>query len=342
MGGYVPYTISIGNFKRRDCKMKATRFHQHGGPEVLTYEDAPEPTPEDGQAVVRLEAIGLNYIDTYHREGLYPVDLPCTPGVEGAGTVTAVGDGVTDVAVGDRVGYAGAIGAYAEAAAVPTDRLVPLPDDVDAEAAAGIMLQGMTAHYLATGSYPLKPGDTALIHAAAGGVGLLLVQIAKMRGARVIGTVSTEEKEQLARGAGADEVIRYTEADFEAEVRRLTENAGVEVVFDSVGKTTFDKGLNLLKPRGTMVLFGQSSGPVPPVDPQVLSQKGSVFLTRPTLVHYTVTRQDLLERAGEVLGWVGEGKLNVRVGARFALADAADAHRALEGRKTTGKVLLHP
>jgi NADPH2:quinone reductase len=225
---------------------------------------------------------------------------------------------------------------------VPTDRLVPLPDDVDAEAAAGIMLQGMTAHYLATGSYPLKPGDTALIHAAAGGVGLLLVQIAKMRGACVIGTVSTEEKEQLARGAGADEVIRYTEADFEAEVRRLTENAGVEVVFDSVGKTTFDKGLNLLKPRGTMVLFGQSSGPVPPVDPQVLSQKGSVFLTRPTLVHYTLTRQDLLERAGEVLGWVGEGKLNVRVGARFALADAADAHRALEGRKTTGKVLLQP
>ena len=204
------------------------------------------------------------------------------------------------------------------------------------------MLQGMTAHYLATGSYPLKPGDTALIHAAAGGVGLLLVQIAKMRGARVIGTVSTEEKEQLARGAGADEVIRYTEADFEAEVRRLTETAGVEVVFDSVGKTTFDKGLNLLKPRGTMVLFGQSRGPVPPVDPQVLSQKGSVFLTRPTLVHYTLTRQDLLERAGEVLGWVGEGKLNVRVGARFALADAADAHRALEGRKTTGKVLLHP
>lgn len=322
--------------------MKATRFHQHGGPEVLTYEDAPDPTPAAGEAVVRLEAVGLNFIDTYHREGLYPVELPCTPGVEGAGTVTAVGADVTDVAIGDRVAYAGVIGAYAEAAAVPVDRLVPLPDGVDAESASAVMLQGMTAHYLATGSYPLNTGDTALIHAAAGGVGLLLVQIAKMRGARVIGTVSTQEKEQLARGAGADEVIRYTEVDFEARVQELTDNAGVEVVFDSVGLTTFDKGLNLLKPRGTMVLFGQSSGPVPPVDPQVLSQKGSVFLTRPTLVHYTLTRQDLLDRAGEVLAWVDAGKLDVRVGARFPLADTADAHRALEGRKTTGKVLLQP
>ena len=322
--------------------MKATRFHQHGGPEVLTYEDAPEPTPEAEEAVVKLEAVGLNYIDTYHRQGLYPVDLPCTPGMEGAGTVTAVGDGVTEVAVGDRVGYAGHIGSYAEAAAVPVDKLVPLPNGVGADAAAAVLLQGMTAHYLATGSYPLSPGDTALIHAAAGGVGLLLVQIAKMRGARVLGTVSTDEKEQLARGAGADEDIRYTETDFEAEVQRLTDNAGVEVVFDSVGATTFDKGLNLLKPRGTMVLFGQSSGPVPPLDPQVLSQKGSVFLTRPTMAHYTLTREDMLARAGEVLGWVGSGKLDVRVGARFALGEAADAHRALEGRKTTGKVLLQP
>ncbi|MDA0337821.1 MAG: quinone oxidoreductase, partial [bacterium] len=249
--------------------MKATRFHHHGGPEVLSYEDTVEPTPAEGQAVVRLEAIGLNYIDTYHREGLYPVALPCTPGVEGAGTVTAIGKGVTQVAVGDRVGYAGAIGAYAEMAAVPVDRLVPLPAGVAAAAAAAVLLQGMTAHYLATGSYSLKAGDTALVHAAAGGVGLLLVQIAKMRGAKVIGTVSTPEKEQLAREAGADEVIRYTEADFEVEVQKLTRDAGVDVVFDSVGKTTFDKGLNLLKPLGTMVLFGQSSGPVPPLDPQV-------------------------------------------------------------------------
>jgi NADPH:quinone reductase len=322
--------------------MKATRFHQHGGPEVLTYEDTPEPTPAAGEVIVRLEAIGLNFIDTYHREGLYPVDLPCTPGVEGAGTVTAIGTGVTDLAIGDRVGYAGAMGAYAEMAAVPADRLVPLPASVDAADAAAVLLQGMTAHYLATGSYPLQAGDTALVHAAAGGVGLLLVQMAKMRGARVIGTVSTAEKEQLARGAGADEVIRYTETDFEAEVQRLTDDAGVEVVFDSVGKTTFDKGLNLLKPCGTMVLFGQSSGPVPPLDPQVLCQKGSLFMTRPTMAHYTLTRQDLLDRAGEVLNWVAAGKLNVRVGARFALADTADAHRALEGRKTTGKVLLQP
>ncbi len=322
--------------------MKATRFHHHGGPEVLSFEDMAEPTPAEGQALVRLEAIGLNYIDTYHREGLYPVDLPCTPGVEGAGTVTAIGAGVTEVAVGDRVGYAGAIGAYAEMAAVPVDRLVPLPAGVDAEAAAAVLLQGMTAHYLATGSYPLKAGDTALVHAAAGGVGLLLVQIAKMRGAKVIATVSTPEKEQLARDAGADEVIRYTEADFEVEVQKLTNDAGVDVVFDSVGKTTFDKGLNLLKPLGTMVLFGQSSGPVPPLDPQVLCQRGSLFLTRPTMAHYTLTRQALLDRAGEILNWVDAGKLNVRVGARFALADAADAHRALEGRKTTGKVLLQP
>lgn len=322
--------------------MKATRFHKHGGPEVLTYEDTPEPSPAAGQAIVKLEAIGLNYIDTYHREGLYPVDLPCIPGVEGAGTVTALGEGVTEVKVGDRVGYAGAIGSYAELAAVPVDRLVPLPAGVAADDAAAVLLQGMTAHYLATGSYPLKAGDTALIHAAAGGVGLLLVQMAKMRGARVLATVSTEEKAELARGAGADEVIRYTESDFEAEVQKLTDDAGVDVVFDSVGKTTFDKGLNVLKPLGTMVLFGQSSGPVAPLDPQVLCQKGSLFLTRPTMVHYTLTRQDMLARASEVLGWVGAGKLSVRVGARFGLAEAADAHRALEGRKTTGKVLLQP
>jgi NADPH2:quinone reductase len=322
--------------------MKAIRFHEHGGPEVLSFEPAPEPAAGPGEVVVRLEAIGLNYIDTYHRAGHYPVDLPCVPGMEGAGAVVAVGEEVEEVAVGDRVGYAGVLGAYAELAAVPADRLVALPDGMGAADAAAVLLQGMTAHYLATGSYVLRAGDTALVHAAAGGVGLLLVQMARMRGARVLATVSTPEKEELARAAGADEVIRYTEADFGEEVHRLTGGAGVEVVYDSVGRTTFDRGLDSLKPRGTMVLFGQSSGPVPPIDPQVLSQKGSLFLTRPTMAHYTLTRQELLERAGEVLGWSAQGRLDVRVGARYELASASEAHRALEGRKTTGKVLLLP
>ena len=322
--------------------MKAIRFHQHGGPEVLVFEEIPEPAAGPGEAVVRHDAVGLNYIDTYHRSGLYPVDLPCVPGMEGAGTVVAVGEGVEGVAAGDRVGYAGVQGAYAEMAAVPAGNLVPLPEGTGTADAAALLLQGMTAHYLATGSYDLRAGDTALVHAAAGGVGLLLVQMAKMRGARVLATVSTPEKEELARGAGADEVIRYTEADFGEEVERLTGGAGVEVVYDSVGRTTFDRSLDSLKPRGTLVLYGQSSGPVPPLDPQVLSQKGSLFLTRPTMVHYTLTRQELLERAGEVLGWAAQGRLRVRVGARYELAAAAEAHRALEGRRTTGKVLLLP
>lgn len=322
--------------------MKAVRFHQFGGPEVLTYEEVPVPAPGAGQALVQVEAIGLNYIDTYHREGLYPVGLPCTPGVEAAGRVTAVGDGVEEVRVGDRVAYAGAIGAYAQQAVVPAARLVPLPDAVDFATGAAAMLQGMTAHYLVHGSYQLKMGDTALIHAAAGGVGLLLVQMASQRGARVIATVSTAEKETLARQAGAHEVIRYTEQDFEVEVKRLTGGRGVDVVYDSVGKSTFDQGLNVLRPRGYMVLFGQSSGPVPPLDPGILNTKGSLFLTRPTLVHYTATRQELLARATEVLTWLGEGKLSLRIGARFPLAQAAEAHRALQGRLTTGKVLLLP
>ena len=323
--------------------MKAIRFHEHGGPEVLAFEQVPDPAAGPGEVVVRHEAIGLNYIDTYHRSGLYPVDLPCVPGMEGAGTVISLGEGVEGVAAGDRVGYAGTMGSYAELAAVPADRVVPLPEGTGAAAdAAALLLQGMTAHYLATGSYVLKAGDTALVHAAAGGVGLLLVQMAKMRGARVLATVSTPEKEELARGAGADEVIRYTEADFGPEVQRLTGGAGVEVVYDSVGKTTFDRSLDSLKPRGALVLYGQSSGPVPPLDPQVLSQKGSLYLTRPTMAHYTLTRQELLERAGEVLGWAAQGRLRVRVGARYELAEAAEAHRALEGRKTTGKVLLLP
>ena len=322
--------------------MKVNRFHKHGGPEVLVYEEVDEPTPGPGEALIKIEAIGLNYIDTYHREGLYPVDLPCVPGMEAAGTVAAVGADVNLVKVGDRVAYAGVLGAYAEMAAVAADRLVPLPASVDFETGAAAMLQGLTAHYLVHGTYALGQGDTALIHAGAGGVGLLLLQMAKRLGARVITTVSTAAKEDLARGAGADEVIRYTEADFEEETLRLTDGKGVEVVYDSVGKTTFEKGLNVLRPRGYMVLFGQSSGPVDPVDPGILNVKGSLFLTRPTMVHYVASRGDLLERAGEVLDWLGSGALDLRIGDRFKLAAAADAHRALQGRLTTGKVLLLP
>jgi NADPH2:quinone reductase len=322
--------------------MKAMRFHQHGGPEVLVYEDAPTPEAGPGEAIVRIEAIGLNYIDTYHRDGLYPVELPCIPGMEAAGTIVRIGDGVEGVNVGDRVAYAGALGAYAEEAAVAVDRLVPLPDDISCEVGAAAMLQGMTAHYLAHGSYSLGKDDTALIHAGAGGVGLLLIQMAKRLGARVLTTVSTEEKEQLARAAGADEVIRYTERDFAEDVMTLTDGRGVDVVYDSVGKTTFDKSLDVLRPLGYLVLFGQSSGPVEPVDPGILNVKGSLFLTRPTMAHYIPTREALLQRAGDVLGWIGSGELDLRIGDRFALADAADAHRALQGRKTTGKVVILP
>lgn len=322
--------------------MKAMRFHQHGGPEVLVYEDAPTPEAGPGEAIVRIEAIGLNYIDTYHRDGLYPVELPCIPGMEAAGTIARIGDGVEGVNVGDRVAYAGALGAYAEEAAVAVDRLVPLPDDISCEVGAAAMLQGMTAHYLAHSSYTLGKDDTALIHAGAGGVGLLLIQMAKRLGARVLTTVSTEEKEQLARAAGADEVIRYTERDFAEDVMTLTDGRGVDVVYDSVGKTTFDKSLDVLRPLGYLVLFGQSSGPVEPVDPGILNVKGSLFLTRPTMAHYIPTREALLQRAGDVLGWIGSGELDLRIGDRFALADAADAHRALQGRKTTGKVVILP
>jgi NADPH2:quinone reductase len=322
--------------------MKAIRFHAHGSPEVMSYEDVPEPQAGPGEALVKIEAIGLNYIDTYHREGLYPVELPCVPGVEAAGSVVAVGEDVEDVVVGARVAYAGAMGSYAEMQAVPADRLVPLPDGITTETGAAAMLQGMTAHYLSHGSYPLKDGDTALIHAGAGGVGLLLIQMAKMRGARVLTTVSTAEKETLARAAGADEVIRYTDVDFADEVRRLTADQGVDVVYDSVGQTTFEKGLDILRPLGYMVLFGQSSGPVAPIDPGILNVKGSLFLTRPTMVHYIQTREALLARACEVLNWIDSGDLDLRIGARFALADAVEAHRALQGRRTTGKVVLLP
>jgi len=322
--------------------MKAIRIHAHGGPEVLQLDEIPVPVPGPGQALVRIEAAGLNFIDIYHRTGLYKVQLPYVPGQEGAGVVTAVGPDVAGVATGDRVVYTGVPGAYAELAAVPVDRLVPLPAGVTFRQAAAVLLQGITAQYLATSTYRLAAGEACLVHAAAGGLGLLLCQIAKRLGARVIGTVSTEAKAELARAAGADEVILYTQQDFEAEVKRLTGDAGLQVVYDSVGKTTFDKSLNCLARRGMLVLCGQSSGPVPPLDPQVLNQKGSLYLTRPTLAHYTATREELLARAGEVLGWVADGSLAVRIGREYPLAEAAEAQRALAGRETTGKVLLLP
>ena len=320
--------------------MKAIRVHAPGGPDAQRYEEIERPAPGPGQVLVKIEAAGVNFIDIYQRTGHYKVPLPVTLGQEAAGTVSAVGPGVAEPKVGDRVAYASLLGAYAEYAVVPADRVVALPDGVSTKEAAAVMLQGMTAHYLATSTYPLKPGDACLVHAAAGGVGLLLCQIAKLRGARVLGTVSTREKAALARGAGADDVILYTEQDFETEVKRLTNGAGLQVVYDSVGKTTFEKGLGCLALRGMMVLYGQSSGPVGPFDPQVLSQKGSLFLTRPTLAHYSATRAELLGRAGEVLGWIKSGKLTVRIERELPLAQAAEAHRLLEGRKTTGKVLL--
>ncbi len=322
--------------------MKAIRVHEYGGPGVLRYEDLSTPAPGPGQALVRIEASGVNFIDVYQRTGLYKVQFPYVLGMEAAGTVEAVGPEVTSVRPGERVVYTGPPGAYAEYAAVPADRLVTLPDGVDTRLAAAVFLQGLTAHYLALSTYPLRAGDTCLVHAAAGGVGLLLCQVAKRRGARVIGTVSSEAKARLAREAGADEVILYTEQDFEAETRRLTGGAGLQVVYDSVGKTTFDKGLNLLARRGTMVLYGQSSGPVPPLDLQVLNQKGSLFVTRPTLFHHIVTRDELLARATELLGWVADGSLRVRIDHEYPLREAAEAHRALESRKTAGKLLLLP
>ena len=322
--------------------MRAVRVHAPGGAEALRVEEIPIPVPKAGEALVRLEAAGVNFIDIYKRTGQYQVSLPTTLGEEGAGTVTAVGSGVQDVHVGDRVAWAGVTGAYAEYATVPAARLVPLPDGVTARDGAALMLQGMTAHYLATSTWPLSAGDRCLIHAAAGGVGLLLVQIAKKRGAHVIGTAGSEEKAVLAREAGADAVIVYTRQDFVDETKRRTAGEGVHVVYDSVGVTTFLKGLDVLVPRGMMVLFGQSSGPVAAMDPQLLNRKGSLFLTRPTLGHYVATRDELLARAGDLFGWVRDGTLAVRIGAEYPLADAAEAHRALAGRTTTGKVLLIP
>jgi len=322
--------------------MHAIQVAAPGGPETLRYVEVPDPVPGPGEALVRIEAAGVNYVDIYYRTGLYPLHFPAILGNEAAGTVVHVGAGVTTVRAGDRVAYQGVQGSYAELAAVPADRLVPVPGDLSARDAAAVLLQGMTAHYLALATYPLSSRDTCLVHAAAGGVGLLLVQIAKMRGARVIGTVSTEAKATLAREAGADSVILYTSQSFATETKRLTDGHGVQVVYDSVGRTTFDDSLSVLIPRGVMVLFGQSSGPVPPVDPQILARRGSLYLTRPVLGAYVATREELLARANDVLTWARTGQLRVRVGQSYRLAEATEAHTALELRRTTGKVLLIP
>ena len=322
--------------------MKAVRVHQFGGLEALNLEDIPIPDPGEGEARVKTEAIGVNFLDIYQRIGRYQGSPPFTLGQEAAGIVDAIGSNVTDIKPGDRVAYASVQGSYAEYAIIPAWRLVPIPAAVDAGQAAAAMVQGMTAHYLAFSTYPLKAGETALVHAAGGGTGQMLVQVAKRCGARVIGTVSSEEKGMLAREAGADEVIRYTQVDFEAEVKRLTNNAGVDVVYDSVGKDTFDKGLNCLRRRGYMVLYGASSGPVPPIDPQVLNAKGSLYLTRPYIGHYTADRAELLERANDIFNWLAAGELRMRIDKTFPLADVAEAHRYLEGRQSKGKILLIP
>jgi NADPH2:quinone reductase len=322
--------------------MKAIQISQTGGPEVLEYKEVQTPQPKPNEAVLKLAASGVNFIDIYHREGRYPTVMPFIPGQEGAGTITAVGSEVKSLKPGDRVAYAGIMGSYAEYAAVAADRLVKIPNGLSEEDAAAVMLQGMTAHYLVYDTYPLKKGETALVQAAAGGVGLLLVQMAHQIGARVIATVSTKEKAELARAAGADEIIYYTEQDFEVETKRLTNNKGVDVVYDSVGKTTFEKGLNVLRPRGFMVLYGGSSGAVPPFDLIQLSTKGSLYVTRPTLVHYIATRDDLERRAGAVLSMVASKKLKLRAEHTYPLKDAQQAHRDLQGRKTTGKLLLIP
>jgi len=323
--------------------VKAVRFHTTGGPEVLRIEEVPTPAPGPGEVLIRVEAAGVNFIDLYQRAGAYTVATPFVPGQEAAGTIAALGAGVTGFKAGDRVGcYHGGLSAYAEWAIAPAEKVVPLPDGVTTAQGAAVLLQGMTAHYLVCTTYPLRAGDTCLVHAAAGGVGLLLCQLAKQRGARVIGTVSTAAKEVLARAAGADEVIRYTETDFAIEVKRLTGGKGVQVVYDSVGKTTFTAGLGCIAPRGMMVLFGQSSGAVEPLDPQVLNHRGSLFLTRPTLGHYVATRAELEQRSGDLFRWMQEGRLTVRIDREFPLARAGEAHAALAGRGTTGKVLLVP
>jgi NADPH2:quinone reductase len=322
--------------------MKAIRIDGFGGPEVLRLVDVPDPSPGPGQIVVRVEAAGLNFVDVYHRTGLYPNPLPFVPGTEGAGVVTGLGPGVTAFREGDRVAWTGILGSYAERVLLPADRGIAVPSGLSIETAAALMLQGLTAHYLSTSTFPLAAGHTCLVHAAAGGVGLLLVQMAKRHGARVIGTVGTAAKAALAREAGADHVVVYTEEDFLEAVKRLTDGRGVDVVYDSVGRSTAERSLDCLVPRGMMVFFGNASGPVPPIDPLVLSRKGSLFLTRPSLVHYIAGRASLEGRAADVLGDAEAGRLRVRIDRKYPLGAAAEAHRALEGRQTAGKVLLIP
>ena len=323
--------------------MKAVRIHKTGGPEVLTYEEVPTPQPGAGEVVVKVGAIGVNFIDIYFRTGLYKApSLPFTPGMEAAGTVAIIGSGVADVQVGDRVAYAMNPGAYAEYTLVPAWKLVKLPDTLDVKQGAAVMLQGMTAHYLSHSTFELKSGNVALVHAGAGGVGLLLTQIARKIGATLISTVGNPEKAELSHAAGANHVIVYSKQDFEKEVREVTGGHGVDVVYDSVGVTTFEKSLNCLRPRGYMVLFGQSSGPVPPFDPAVLAAKGSLFLTRPTLANYATTREELAWRAGDLFKWISSGELKLKIDFTFPLSETSRAHEELEGRRTTGKVLLTP
>ena len=324
------------------CVMKAIQITETGGPEVLRYSDLPDPRPGPNQVLVKLEAVGLNYIDTYQRSGLYPVELPTVLGLEGAGVIERLGEGADAFAVGSRVAFCRMPGAYAEKIVVDQDRLVELPSEIGFPEATALMIQGLTAHYLTHSTYALGANDICLLHAAAGGVGLLLTQIAKRRGARVIGTVSTREKAELAKEAGADEVILYTETDFLDEVMRLTEGQGVNVVYDSVGQATFLRSLQCLRRRGTLVSFGQASGPIEPFAPGILSKHGSLYLTRPTLFDYVPDRGSLQQRADDLFKWYLSGELKVRIGATFSLAETPEAHRALEGRKTTGKVILLP
>jgi NADPH2:quinone reductase len=322
--------------------MKVVRISECGGPEAMHVDELPTPEPGRGELLVEIAAAGVNFLDVYHRTGVYKLPLPLALGREAAGVVEKVGPEVTGVAVGDHVAWSDVSGSYATHAKVPAARAVPVPAKVDLRTAAAAMLQGLTAHYLALSTVALRPGDDCIVHAGAGGVGLLLTQIAKKRGARVLTTVSTEDKAKLSRGAGADEVVLYTKEDFVAAAKKMTGGKGVRVVYDSVGKTTFDDSMKAVEPRGFLVLFGASSGAVPPVDPQRLAGAGSIFLTRPTLANYSAGREELLERSRDLFGWIERGELDVRIGATFPLADAAEAHRALEGRRTTGKVLLIP
>ena len=322
--------------------MKAIRIHQVGGPETMQLEEIPQPEPARGETRVRLEAIGVNYIDTYHRTGLYPLDLPFTPGIEGAGVIQEVEPSVEDFRVGDRVAFANSLGAYSEEKIVAAKDLAKLPEGMESRTAAAAMVQGITAHYLTHSTFPLGPGHKVLIHAAAGGVGLLLVQLAKRFGATVFGTVSNEEKAEAARAAGADHVILYTQTDFATEVKKLAHGKGVDVVYDSVGKETYERSMACLVPRGMLVLYGNASGPVPPIDPLSLAKGGSIFLTRPTVAHYTRDRREFLGRVEEIFSWIQSGELRLTIDRALPLSGAAEAHRLLEGRKTKGKLLLVP